>query len=58
MPKAGRGEDRPDLLAAAAWLEAQGEDAAIASYERAMAVDIQFMDLSERIYRLTAGRRE
>jgi tetratricopeptide (TPR) repeat protein len=40
-------------------LEAQGKGAdAIASYERAMAVDIRFMDLSERIHRLTAGRRE
>ncbi|MBA3258695.1 MAG: tetratricopeptide repeat protein [Gemmatimonadales bacterium] len=39
--------------------EAQGKDpAAIASYERAMAVDIRFMDLGERIHRLTAGRRE
>jgi tetratricopeptide (TPR) repeat protein len=39
--------------------EAQGKDAeAIASYERAMAVDIRFMDLNERIHRLTAGRRE
>jgi tetratricopeptide (TPR) repeat protein len=40
-------------------LEAQGKGAdAITSYERAMAVDIQFMDLSDRIHRLTAGRRE
>ena len=40
-------------------LEAQGKGAdAIASYERAMAVDIRFMDLGERIQRLTAGRRE
>jgi tetratricopeptide (TPR) repeat protein len=39
--------------------EAQGKGAdAIASYERALAVDIRFMDLSERIHRLTAGRRE
>ncbi|MGH7528632.1 MAG: tetratricopeptide repeat protein, partial [Gemmatimonadales bacterium] len=39
--------------------EAQGKDGeAIASYERALAVDIRFMDLSERIQRLTAGRRE
>ncbi len=39
--------------------EAQGKDAAaIASYERAMAVDIRFMDLSERVQRLSAGRRE
>ncbi len=40
-------------------LEEQGKGAdAIASYERAMAVDIRFMDLGERIHRLTAGRRE
>jgi tetratricopeptide (TPR) repeat protein len=40
-------------------LEAQGKGAdAIANYERAMAVDIRFMDLSDRIHRLTAGRRE
>jgi tetratricopeptide (TPR) repeat protein len=40
-------------------LEAQGKGAdAVASYERAMAVDIRFMDLSDRIHRLTAGRRE
>jgi tetratricopeptide (TPR) repeat protein len=40
-------------------LEEQGKGAdAIASYERAMAVDIRFMDLGERIQRLTAGRRE
>jgi tetratricopeptide (TPR) repeat protein len=39
--------------------EAQGKDAeAIASYERAMAVDIRFMDLNDRIHRLTAGRRQ
>ena len=31
---------------------------AVASYERAVAVDIRFMDLSERIHRLTAGRRQ
>jgi tetratricopeptide (TPR) repeat protein len=40
-------------------LEAQGKGTdAIASYERAMAVDIRFMDLGERIHRLGAGRRE
>ncbi len=40
-------------------LEAQGKGGdAIANYERAMAVDIRFMDLSDRIHRLTAGRRE
>ncbi len=36
--------------------EAQGKDGdAIGSYERALAVDIRFMDLSERIHRLAAG---
>jgi tetratricopeptide (TPR) repeat protein len=40
-------------------LEAQGKSSdAIVSYERAMAVDIRFMDLGDRIHRLTAGRRE
>jgi tetratricopeptide (TPR) repeat protein len=39
--------------------EAQGKDRdAIGSYERALAVDIRFMDLGERIHRLTAGRQE
>lgn len=39
--------------------EAQGKTAdALGSYERALAVDIRFMDLGERIQRLTAGRRE
>ena len=39
--------------------EAQGKDStAIASYERAMAVDIRFMDLGARVQRLSAGRRE
>ncbi len=39
--------------------EAQGKDVdAIASYERAMAVDIRFMDLGDRVQRLSAGRRE
>jgi tetratricopeptide (TPR) repeat protein len=39
--------------------EAQGKDReAIGSYERALAVDIRFMDLSQRLQRLTAGRRE
>jgi tetratricopeptide (TPR) repeat protein len=39
--------------------EAQGKDSdAIASYERAMAVDIRFMDLNDRVHRLSAGRRE
>ena len=37
--------------------EAQGKETdAITSYERALAVDIRFMDLSDRIHRLTAGR--
>jgi len=37
--------------------EAQGRGAdARASYERALAVDIRFMDLGDRIHRLTAGR--
>ena len=29
---------------------------AVEAYERALAVDIRFMDLSERMHRLTAGR--
>jgi tetratricopeptide (TPR) repeat protein len=38
--------------------EALGKEAdAIASYERAMVVDIRFMDLSQRMQRLGAGRR-
>ncbi|HZB27244.1 MAG TPA: tetratricopeptide repeat protein [Gemmatimonadales bacterium] len=38
--------------------ESQGKKAeAIASYERALAVDIRFMDLSQRMHRLAAGRR-
>lgn len=38
--------------------EALGKKAdAVASYERAVAVDIRFLDLSERIHKLTAGRR-
>jgi tetratricopeptide (TPR) repeat protein len=39
--------------------EAQGKKVeAMASYERAVAVDIRFMDLSQRIHRLTAGRKQ
>jgi tetratricopeptide (TPR) repeat protein len=39
--------------------EAQGKELdAITSYERALAVDIRFMDLSDRIHRLAADRRE
>jgi tetratricopeptide (TPR) repeat protein len=38
--------------------EALGKEAeAVASYERAMVVDIRFMDLSQRVQRLTSGRR-
>jgi len=38
--------------------EALGKKAeAMGSYERAVAVDIRFMDLSERIRRLSPGRR-
>jgi hypothetical protein len=37
--------------------EAQGKTAeALGAYERALAVDIRFMDLSERMHRLGAGR--
>jgi tetratricopeptide (TPR) repeat protein len=39
--------------------EALGKQAdAIASYERALVVDIGFMDLSKRVQRLSAGRRQ
>ena len=39
--------------------EALGKDAdAIGSYERAMVVDISFMDLSKRVQRLSAARRK
>ena len=39
--------------------EAQGKESdAITSYERALAVDIRFMDLSDRMHRLAADRRE
>jgi tetratricopeptide (TPR) repeat protein len=39
--------------------EAQGKEMdAIASYERALAVDIRFMDLSDRMHRLAADRHE
>jgi tetratricopeptide (TPR) repeat protein len=38
--------------------EALGKRAdAMASYERAVAVDIRFLDLSDRMHKLTAGRR-
>jgi tetratricopeptide (TPR) repeat protein len=39
--------------------EALGKRAdAMASYERAVAVDIRFLDLSDRMHKLTAGRRQ
>jgi tetratricopeptide (TPR) repeat protein len=39
--------------------EAQGKTAdALGAYERALAVDIRFMDLSERMHRLTGGGQE
>ena len=39
--------------------EAQGKEMdAITSYERALAVDIRFMDLSDRMHRLAADRHE
>jgi tetratricopeptide (TPR) repeat protein len=39
--------------------EALGKQAdAIASYERALVVDISFLDLSKRVQKLTAGRRQ
>jgi hypothetical protein len=39
--------------------EAQGKEMdAISSYERALAVDIRFMDLSDRVHRLAADRRK
>jgi tetratricopeptide (TPR) repeat protein len=39
--------------------EAQGKDMeAITSYERALAVDIRFMDLSDRMHRLSADRQK
>ena len=39
--------------------EAQGKEAdAITSYERALAVDIRFMDLSDRMHRLAADRHK
>jgi tetratricopeptide (TPR) repeat protein len=39
--------------------EALGKQAdAIATYERALVVDISFLDLSKRVQRLTAGRRQ
>ncbi|HET8623922.1 MAG TPA: tetratricopeptide repeat protein [Gemmatimonadales bacterium] len=56
---AGTDEDKIGLLY---WLgrsrEAQGKNAdAVGAYERAMAVDIRFMDIGERVQRLVAGRQ-
>jgi tetratricopeptide (TPR) repeat protein len=55
---AGSDDDKIGLLY---WLgrarEAQGKSGdALVSYERALAVDIRFMDLGERVQRLAAGR--
>ena len=55
---AGGDDDKIGLLY---WLgrarEAQGKSGdALGAYERAMAVDIRFMDLGERVHRLGAGR--
>jgi tetratricopeptide (TPR) repeat protein len=65
LRRAVDGLDGPDeaKIGLLYWLgrasEALGKKAdAVASYERAVAVDIRFMDLSERIHRLTAGRRQ
>jgi tetratricopeptide (TPR) repeat protein len=54
----GSDDDKIGLLY---WLgrarEAQGKSGdALGAYERAMAVDIRFMDLGERVQRLGAGR--
>lgn len=56
----GSDEEKIGLLY---WLgraaEALGKQAdALAAYERAMVVNISFMDLSQRVQRLTAGRRQ
>ncbi|MGH7518687.1 MAG: tetratricopeptide repeat protein [Gemmatimonadales bacterium] len=55
---AGADDEKIGLLY---WLgrarEAQGKSAeALGAYERALAVDIRFMDISERVHRLGAGR--
>jgi tetratricopeptide (TPR) repeat protein len=56
---AGTDEEKIGLLYwAGRAAEALGKNAdALASYERAMMVDIRFMDLSQRMQKLTAGRR-
>ncbi|HEX2451280.1 MAG TPA: tetratricopeptide repeat protein [Gemmatimonadales bacterium] len=56
---AGADEEKIGLLY---WLgrarEAQGKNTeAVGAYERALAVDIRFMDIGERVQRLGAGRR-
>ena len=56
---AGSDDDKIGLLY---WLgrarEAQGKNAeAVGAYERALAVDIRFMDIGERVQRLGAGRQ-
>jgi tetratricopeptide (TPR) repeat protein len=56
---AGGDDDKIGLLY---WLgrarEAQGKNAeAVGAYERALAVDIRFMDIGERVQRLGAGRQ-
>ena len=43
-------------LGRAARGQGKGADA-LPIYERALAVDIRFMDLGERVHRLAAGRR-
>jgi tetratricopeptide (TPR) repeat protein len=58
----GLGEGDEAKIGLLYWLgrasEAQGKEAdAIRSYERAMVVDIRFMDLSQRMQRLTVGKR-
>jgi tetratricopeptide (TPR) repeat protein len=64
LRRAVDGLDGPDetKIGLLYWLgrasEALGKKAdAMASYERAVAVDIRFLDLSERIHRLNPGRR-
>jgi tetratricopeptide (TPR) repeat protein len=56
---AGADDEKIGLLY---WLgrarEAQGKGAdALGAYERALAVDIRFMDIGERVHRLGAGRQ-
>jgi tetratricopeptide (TPR) repeat protein len=65
LRRAVEGVDAGDeaMLGLLYWLgraaEAQGKEMdAIGSYERALAVDIRFMDLSDRMHRLAADRRK